>query len=496
MLLITAFHACESFLELPPENAVTVANYFENESDFEQAVTGIYSPLLTINDAGNYSDWALSEMRSDNTHFIYNPAVRGQLEAEHFADFLVEPDNPGIATMYNYYYLIVSRANQVLAHIDGADIETDARDNLKGQALFLRAFAYFKLVRYFGGVPLYLTPVTTMEESVLPRSTVEEVYEVILDDVTEAAQLLPGKADQETGRVTSGAAYTLLGDVNLTLGDYPAAETALKNVTGYGLLTDYAGIFDPQNEGNDEIIFEVEFLEGTVLGLESSFPYVFLPQLEDPAVITGVTPSNPGGGGFNTPTPDLIAAFEDTINDQRYTASIGYYSGASSMSGIVFDRIPYIKKYQHPHSLYGETGQNWIIYRYADVLLMLAEAVNEQGTRQGEAVLFLNEVRTRAGIVDAEAGSQQEMRELIANERRVELAFENKRWHDLVRTGKAVEVMNAYGQRIKENPELYYYLHANTGPIGASYNVNENKLIYPIPFRETELNPDLGQNPL
>lgn len=494
-LLLSIFQSCEKFLEIPPENAVTVANFFQSESDFKQAITGIYTPLQTINDAGAYSDWNFSEMRSDNTHFIFNPAVRGALEAEHVPDFLVEPDNPGISTMYNNYYLMVARANQVLYTIDDADFDQDVKDNLKGQALCLRAFAYFKLVRYFGGVPLHLEPVTNLDGTILPRSPVADVYDRIIKDAGEAAQLLPGKADQETGRVSSGTAYTLLGDVYMTLGNYEDAESALNNVTGYDLVPVYADLFDPLNEGNEEMIFEVEYIEGTSLGLESGFPYSFLPQLEDPSVITGVTPSNPGGGGYNIPTPDIIAAFEDTVNDQRYTASIGYYSGPSNLSNITFNRIPYIKKYQHAHNLFGETGQNWPVYRYADVLLLLAEAVNEQGGRQAEAETYLNRVRNRAGLADTTATGQAELRDIIAHERRVELAFENKRWFDLIRTGKAVETMNNYGQRIKANPVDYYYLYPNTGPISAAYNVNENKLIYPLPFSETELDPDLGQNP-
>lgn len=498
-VLIPAFlflvQSCEDFLEIPPKNAVTVASFYESQSDFEQAVNGIYAPLQTLNDAGAYSDWNFSEMRSDNTHFIYNPAIRGQLEAEHIADFLVEPDNPGVATMYNYYYLIVSRANYVLSSIDDADFDQAARDNLKGQALFLRAYAYFKLVRYFGDVPLYLEPVATMDESFMTRSPISDVYDIIIEDAGTAAELLPGREAQETGRASSGAAYALLGDVYLTLGNFSEAESALENVTGYSLLPVYADVFDPGNEGNDEIIFEVTYMEGTSFGLASGFPYTFLPQLNDPSVITGVTPSNPGGGGFNTPTPDLISSFEDTINDQRFTSSIGFYSGPSRLEGITFDSIPYIKKYQYPHMLYGETGQNWPVYRYADVLLMLAEAINEQGGRESEAEAYLNQVRSRAGIDDISGMDQQQLREIIASERRVELAFENKRWHDLVRTGKAVETMNAYGQRLKANPEDYYYVYPNTGPIEAAYSVNDNKLIYPIPFRETELNPDLGQNP-
>lgn len=493
-LLIIGLASCEDFLEVPPKSAVTPSNFFQTESDFEQAVTGAYAPLQSMNNS-DYSDWNLAEMRSDNTHFIYNAQVAGHLEAQHVADFLVETDNPGVANMYNFNYVIITRANHILAQIDDADIDEDVRNNFKGQACFLRALAYFKLVRFFGGVPLFLEPVSTLEDTKKPRATEDDVYAQIFEDATTAANLLPDVTEQDPGKATSGAANTLLGEVYITLGQWSNAENALSKVTGYSLLDDYADIFDPNNEGNEEMIFEIEYLEGTSLDLASTFPYLFLPQLDDPSVITGVSPSNPGGSGYNVPTPDLIASYEDTVRDERYAASIARYSGPSSMDNVTFVSQPYIKKYQHSHALYGETGQNWPVYRYAEVLLMLAEAINEQGNRQAVAESYLNQVRNRAGLNDTSATSQNELRDIILHERRIELAFENKRWHDLVRTGRAVEVMNAYGERIKANPENYYYYTPNTGPISAAYNVTENKLLYPIPFREMELNPDLEQNP-
>ena len=494
VVIVFALVSCENFIDVPPKNAVTPANFFQTESDFEQAIIGAYAPLLGLNNSGVYSEWTMTEMRSDNSHFIYNPLIAGQLQAQHIADFLVEPDNPGIENMYRLNFLIISRANQVLVSIDDADLEQDVKDNYKGQACFLRALAYFNLVRFYGGVPLFTKPATSLEETMLLRSEADEVYEQIIEDAQIAANLLPDVGSQQTGKATSGAANTLLGNVFLTLQRWTDAETTLKKVTGYSLV-DYASLFDPNNEGNAEMIFEIEYLEGTTLGLGSSFPYTFLPQLPDPSVITGVSPANQGGSGYNIPTPDLINAYEDKIKDKRFDVSIGFYSGASSLSGVIFDEQPYIKKYQHAHSLYNITGQNWPVYRYADVLLMLAEAVNEQGNNKSVAEGYLNEVRRRAGLDDIVAANQNELREIIMNERRIEFAFENKRWHDLVRTNKAVEVMNAYGLRIKANPGDYYYLTPNTGPIAASYNVTENKLIYPIPYREIKLNPKLDQNP-
>lgn len=486
--------SCNHFLEVSPENAVTPTNFFKSESDFQQAVNGIYAPLQGLYDNGAYADWTMSEMHSDNTHFIFNPSARGQFEAEQVSTFLEQSDNQCVADIYNACYRIVSRANQVLTTIDQADFDEAEKDNFKGQALFLRAFAFFHLVRYYGDVPLPLEPATSLKETSLSRTPADKVYEQIVADAGAAAGLLPSRDQQAPGRATSGAANALLGEVYLTLRQWDKAEAALKKITGYSLLPDYASIFDPANESNDEMIFAVQYQTGTSQSLYSSFPYVFIPELADPSSITHGPGGRQGGSGWNTPSPDLIAAYEDTVHDKRYAASIGYVSGPSPIAGITYNHTPYIKKYQHAHTLFSETDQNWPIYRYAGVLLMLAETINEQGGRVSESQSYLNQVRHRAGLPNTTAGDQASLRAAILHERRIELAFENKRWFDLVRTGNAVDVMNAYGDRMKANPEKYYYYVANTGPVEASYNVTQEKLLYPIPLREIQLNPGLTQN--
>src|SRR5699024_5337475 len=156
----------------------------------------------------------------------------------------------------------------------------------------------------------------------------------------------------------------------------------------------------------------------------------------------------------------------------------------------------YVKKYQHPHSIYAETDQNWPIFRYSQVLLMLARAINEQGGRLNEAKGFLNQVRNRAGLNNSSASNQEELGKAILDEFRLEFAFENKRWYSLVRTGNAVEVMDAQGKRIKANPTAYYFPPSiDVSILNNKYNVTENSLLYPIPDAEININPELKQNP-
>jgi|SRR5690606_14836799 len=485
-LVSAGLTSCEEFLNIPPQNAVTPENFFQSESDFRQAVDGIYAPLQQL--YNNESSWAMGEMRSDNTHYFYNVDYRLPYPEE-IADFLNGSEND--VTQHKYYinYDIINRANQVLNVIDEAALEPATKNNFKGQALFLRALSYFDLVKYFGGVPLHLAPSKNMETAFLPRASAQEVYAQIQADATAAVDLLPNKANQQAGRATSGAALTLLGDVYLNLKEWDKAENVLKQISGYELLNDYSAIFNPTNKNHNESIFEVQYLEGTSLGLHSTFPYFFVPLTPDHAQLT-LGPSGSQsvpGSGWNIPTEDLLAAYEDKDKDQRYPASIGFHTGASPISDTAYVNLPYIKKYQHSHSIFGQSNQNFPVYRYAEVLLMLAEALNEQN-KSAEAAGYLNQVRRRAGLDNVNVPDQTALRDAILQERRVELAFENKRWIDLVRAGKAIEVMNAYGSKLKANP-AYYYLSS------ASYNVNENHLLFPIPFLEIQVNPDLQQNP-
>ncbi len=498
-IIVTAFllitlNSCKKFLDVVPETTITTSNFFQSQQDFEQAVVAIYSPLQDIYE----NDWVLTEMRSDNTHFIFDIANRGSIAREDVATFLIGPENGAVLTQWRNDYLIVSRANEVVDLIDNASFNQSVKDNIKGQALFLRAFAYFDLVKKFGAVPFFDKFVESYDETFKKRTPASEIYNKIVSDAIMAVSLLPAQPSQ-LGKATSGAANTLLADVYLTLGKWADAETALLKVTtmGYVLLPEYADIFKPGNKANKELIFDIQYLSGTSQGLGSEFPYYMLPLLKDPSIITGVSgsPSMPQGlGGWNIPTPDLISAYEDTIRDKRYSASIGYVTGATSaVSNPNFIRQPYIKKYQNPHKFFRETDQNWAVYRYAEVLLMLAESLNEQG-KSSQALPYLNQVRRRGGLSDKTSASQSELRDIILRESRIELAFENKRWPDLVRKGVAVNVMNTFGLKIKSKPQEYFYPSGNA-PFPSSFNVSQNSLVYPIPLREILVNPNLEQNP-
>ena len=200
------------------------------------------------------------------------------------------------------------------------------------------------------------------------------------------------------------------------------------------------------------------------------------------AAITGTSNAQSlSGENNNIPTPDIIAAYE--ANDKRKDISIGYVTLSQSLrENKVY---PYIKKFARPHALHNNTGTNWVVYRYAEVLLFLAEALNEQG-KTGEAATYLNQVRTRAGLGASPASSQAAMRTALYQERRVELAFENKRWFDLVRTGRVKEVIGAYGARVKANPQDYYFPKGAVPPPNAFTVLDD---YYGLPAVEAALTP-------
>lgn len=472
---LLCFASCKKdFLEIPPKTALTDGVYFTSQGDFQQAVNGAYSPLRGLYNGA----WVMGELRSDNTTYKFNPNDRGSISPEFIKDFTDDANNGSLSGKYSGNYSIIARANQVLALIDGVNFDASVKNNLKGQAYFLRAFAYFDLAQYFGSVPLHLTPVKTLAETALPLSTADAVYAQVIADARQAIALLPSKESQEAGRATSGAAKMLLGNVYIFQKKWAEAETVLKDITGYSLLPNYADVFDPNRKNNAESIFEIQYKQGQD-GFASNFFYQFLVQPITGAeiqAVTGIAETSRNVEGFNIPTPDIIAAYE--INDSRKNASLG----SIAAGGVNY---PYIKKYAHPHALTNNTDDNWPVYRFAETLLFLAEAVNEQN-RPAEASAYLNQVRSRAGLAATVAVTQTAMRDAISNERRVELAFENKRWLDLVRTGNAVAVMTAYGQRVKANPQAYYFPLGITVAPAAFTNI---RLMFPLPSSEAALSP-------
>ena len=500
-LILTA--CSEDFLQITPEASLTSGNFYKTKAELEQALVGAYA-MLRPTKGFNDQTYSMGEMRTDNTHFEFNTTNRGQQYVEREdADEFVDDSQSGLtARMYNSLYNGIARANSVLDNISGVELSQQDEDLLVGQAKFLRALFYFDLVRYFGGVPLYLKLITGTEDAYLQRSPVADVYNAILADLEDAVNRLLVPTFPQNGRATQSSARMLLAEVYMTQKNFPLAENELRSITqmGHDLLPDYASVFDLTNKNSIESIFEVQYQQGNK-GQNSNW-YQHLPLSGDLSLITGITSLNgsEGNGGYNVATGDLINSYEP--NDTRLEASIGIAEGTGPIGNMVIEVVKspvgystppdkrsyaYIKKFVHAHALQKNTDDNFPVYRYSDALLSLAEALNEQN-KSSEALPYLNQVRSRAGLPDVTETAQSLLRDIIAHERRIEFAFENKRWFDLLRTDKAIEVMNAHGDYIKAVHGIEAYL-----PTGC-YNVTTERLLFPIPYRERQI-ANLEQNP-
>ncbi|GAB3657232.1 RagB/SusD family nutrient uptake outer membrane protein [Echinicola sediminis] len=489
LVIVLSITGCdETFLNVPPKHFQTDGNFYRTEAEFEQATIAVYSALQKYVE----SAYILEETRSDNTmpdQLLDGGQLGGGPQLNFIDQFTMDSGANAVRNAWNLIYDAIKDINFTLFFLAGADLDEEFAKRTEAELKFLRAYFHFVAVRYWGDTPLVLEPITSAEQAfAITRTSSEEVYKAIISDANFALSVLPDAfPSSEKGRVTKGAARMLLAKVYLTVKDYANAEIQLNDIiesNQYGLLTQYADVFDPSNKNHVESIFEVQFKEGSE-GESSSFIYSFAPIGSRGIVVVGPD----GGGGRNIPTNSIVNAYEP--NDLRKDVSIAF-----------FDRNPspvwYIKKYDHDADPdFARTPDNWPLYRYADVLLMQAEVINEQGYQIGKPFELLNMVRVRAGLpvlTPLDLPDQASFRAAIAQERRVELAFENHRWFDLVRTGKAIEVITAHGAEELANPTMPSSDIVGIEP--ESYVITAEELLYPIPVRELEVSPNLlPQNP-
>ncbi|KAA0992073.1 RagB/SusD family nutrient uptake outer membrane protein [Dyadobacter aurulentus] len=461
----------DSFLELAPISTPTSDNFYKTADDFRNALNGGYAGLQAGGLAGN--SYIFGEIASDNTVAVASGSVTDQDE---FDRFYIRTTNPFISGRWNDAYNVIARYNTILVRIGGVTMDENLKNRYIAETKFLRAVVYFTLVQTFGDVPLILEPVANPDEGYsFGRAPKAEVYAQIEKDLTEAEAVLPTTyAAADLGRATKGAAKAYLGKVYLTQRKFAPAAAKLKEVIDLGvytLLPYYADVFRVANKNNKESVFDVQYKSGGA-GEGNSWPNSFAPQNSGNAVIAF------GGDGNNQPTLDIINAYEagDLRKDVSVAAS---YTNAAGQ--VIPDR--FIKKYYDVPVAKGDNGNNIPLIRYADVLLMYAEALNESAYQaNGDAFTYLNMVRTRAGLPNktgANAPTQQALRLAIEQERRVELAFEGHRWFDLVRTNRAIPVLNSKKEQIRLVNEL-----------------TEKNLVFPIPQSQIDINRDkIQQNP-
>jgi starch-binding outer membrane protein, SusD/RagB family len=444
MTFLMILMSCQkSFIDLQPTDTVDVASLYSTDSDFNDAVNGCYTAFQAA-----YSNWwKYGDIRADD---FYDELIKGD---SYFDIFTLDVNDGDVSSSWRNWYIVISRANELLFRIKDKDAAVVTnKDRYIAEAKFIRALTYFNLVRVFGDVPMLTVPVTSVEAYTIPREPLANIYNtIIIPDLLVAEAGLPVKyTGTNVGKATSGAAKALLGDVYLTLHDFAKAEPKLGELTKapytYSLLPKYSDLFDyTKDEHHAEYIFDIEYITGG-LGLGSSMTTNFCPK--DPPTLAFYKLTT--GNGQNNPTFAYGAMFE--TGDLR--KDVAFANGFTDANGVYHkllqnsnDVQTYTRKYIiAPSSPASDSPANWKVYRYGDVVLMYAEALNENG-KTTEALVQLNKIRTRAGVSVYSALTQAATRDAIALERRFELGGEGKRWFDLVRTGKALSTMAPIGMK-------------------------------------------------
>lgn len=436
----------DDFLDVKPTEAVSTTDLalLNNNAGAESFVTSIYSKFLDWN-ISSFSWNGISSITSDDADKGSSPGDSGG-DKDILDKLTFTATTSSFKDVWEGNYQVVNRSNQALLYLPKLNNADSAlRERLAGEAKFLRAFAYFTLVRSFGGVPILdHVPVAGNEEDrimTLTKKSKEEVYAFIERDLQEAALVLPEKSaysGNNIGRASKGAAYALLAKVSLYQKKWQQVVNNCNLVNGYSLTPEFQEIYKITGENNQESIFEIQGKGG-----------LNQPGIQQYSQTQGARGNGGWGWGFNTPSQSLVDAYNAEGDTKRRNATIIFRNSTLYDGRVVPSTVenPYYnyKAYSSAFTGDDDSDTNIRYLRYAEVLLMKAEAMNELG-QTAAAIPLLNQVRNRAGLANTTAVSQADLRNAIWKERRLELAFEHDRWYDLVRTGQAASAMAADGK--------------------------------------------------
>ncbi len=439
----------DNFLNKIPQGVMSLENFYKTQEDAIRATTAIYD-VLGWYDSQEMFEWFLGDICSDD-------AEKGGEGAADWADlqalkeFRGTAENSILPTRYSEPYQGIYRANLVIENVPGISMDATLKSRLVGEAKFLRAYFYFNLIKTFGGVPL-VTKILNPSEYCMARATLAECYARIEIDLKAAAAVLPGKGGTDIGRATKGAANSFLVKAYMYQGKFDSAYTVASEVIAsgeYGLDSSYAHIFTLDGENGIESIFEIQHKEIAIDDWGN----------ENEGQVTSIYQGGRNnkwfaGWGFNCPTQDFVDAFED--NDRRLDATVIFegetlYKGDSvffkadnSMSPTGMHAQKYLLEYQENVPEMSNAPANWRVFRYADLLLFHAEAACKIGFVD-EALTSLNKVRARVKMPPVTTTAPEALKDAIYHERRVELGLEGHRFFDLVRQGRAAEILGKNG---------------------------------------------------
>lgn len=499
LLGMLTFSACDNLITDKPQSILTQVDFYTTPTRINQGIMGCYAGMSNIKD----DEWRFTEIRSDNT--CVSSYGTGQTDRADICDlkfFRTSTSQTGLLNFWYKFFQNISNVNAILPFVTSGQtyvsIETQ-RAQYEGELLFIRAFHYYTLVNLWGDMFKVTKVIGPTEAKTITRSPVSEIYnEIIIPDLIKAANQLPvSYSTNDVGRITKWAAKSLLaktymmigGDANLTL-----AKGLLEEVLAapqHGLLTDkgastsaFANVFNITNEMNKEIIFAVRY-KGGALGIGSPFWGTFAPEGSANQFLKIGTPI-----GNNNPTPDIMSLLSADPKDTRSDASFRIWKKSTTAN------IQYISKYIDPNMTQALQGENdWIEIRYADIVLLYAEVLAQQNNFPA-ALQEVNLIRSRAGVSPyISFDSKTEALDSVYTERRKELAFENQRWFDLLRMGKAYgdpeKAINILKTSIFVTDwTLLYSLYSPILP-PTSGNFTTDRLLLPIPQQEIDTNNDL-----
>ena len=458
--------SCSDFLDREPKNTVDP----ETTVDEDVAVSMANACYRTLQSSNMYNQrlWTL-DIVAGNSIVGAGGGTDG-IETVQASNFTTQSDNGMALYMWRSPWVGIGQCNILINALEDKNPEKGTiLGRSLGEAYFLRAHYYFILVRLYGGVPLRLKPFNPGESTDIARASVDEVYKQIIEDTNRAAELLPAKSqldDDNLGRATKDAAYTMLADIYLTLAPdnneyYQKVVSLCDDVTalGYDLSQcTYESNFDATINNGPESIFEVQFSGNTEYDFWGNNP-----QSSWLSTFMGPRNSNfvAGSYGWNQPTEEFMSQYEE--GDKRKDLTV-LYDGCPDFDGMTY-KSSYsttgynVRKFLVSKSVspeYNTNPANFVVYRYADVLLMKAEALNNLGKTE-QAIPLINEVRKVHGNMPPMQGtSQAAVQAQIEHERMIEFPLENFRWYDLRRWGKTAEALKAAGRTGFDNSRLFY----------------------------------------
>lgn len=465
VIFLTIF-SCSILVE-EPDHIIVTDGFYKTEGDAVAAVNSIYNRLATR--MYNRDMYIMADLPTDdykNGQGMPNPFL---LDLEFLR---MTPENQFVAQTWQDHYDGINRANTAINRIPEIEMDENLKNRLIGEAKFIRGLLFFNLVRFFGEIPIVTSDTRNLSELNVERSSVQKVYEQVIDDLLFASTNLPFvQSGNDLGRATKGSAKILLGKVYLTMKDWDKTIGVLAEVINnqgaynYGLHENYRDNWNRSTENGPEMIFAVQFMEPP--GITHSLMRLSGPRNRVPGFL---------GNEADIPTLEVYNLFEE--GDRRRAAT--FYTSLDR-NGVTYKfPFPFFYKYFDPGNVNSTniSNANVFVLRYSDALLMFAEALNEKNGPEAKSFELINRVRRRAfgsNAFDLVNLTQSEFRDAVFLERRLEFVLEGQRWFDLVRTGRFVQTMRN---------------HTENG----GTNVQPHHILMPIPQREIDTNPNLIQN--